>query len=58
MWLGSLNLLPPIMMLLCVIISAFQVIQAFDNFQKKEKKGVTMIKKGLFDKGVWNLRWP
>lgn len=54
MWLGSLNLLPPVLMLLCVFISAFQVIQAFDNFLKK---GGAMTKKGLFDKGVWNLRW-
>lgn len=53
MWLGGLNLLPPMMMLLCVIISAFQVIRAFDNLIKK---GVIMSIKGLFDKAVWDLR--
>lgn len=54
MWLGSLSLLPPVMMLLCALISAFQLVQAFNNLIKK---GVNMKKERLFDKGVWNLRW-
>lgn len=55
MWLGGLNLLPPILLLLSIIISSFQVIVAFDNILKIE--GGTMVKKRLFNKGVWNLRW-
>lgn len=54
MWLGSLSLLPPVMMLLCALISAFQLVQAFYNLIQK---GVIMRKERLFDESVWNLRW-
>lgn len=54
MWLGGLNLLPPILLLLSIIISSFQVIAAFDIFLKK---GGFMVKTRLFNKSVWNLRW-
>ena len=57
MWLSSLNMLPPVLMIISVIISCIQVIDAFYKLiiLILMKKGGNMEKSSLFSKRVWNL---
>lgn len=57
MWLGSLNMLPPVLMKTSIIISAIQVIVSICMliFMMIKGKGGIMKNKSLFNKRVWNL---